>query len=88
MATKKATQKKTRPPREARTFNQIVGIPRDNVATPGYWFMLGGEGFTNRVTIAKQRTGEAAEWMVHVPRRDFERFIDWYNTGKWGKRHA
>jgi secreted protein with Ig-like and vWFA domain len=38
------------------------------------------------ITITKQRAGENAEAMLTLKRHDFERVVDWYNTGKWRRR--
>jgi len=78
--------KKVLTPREARTWKQIEALPRDNVDTVNCWMLLGGSGDCGEVTIARQRTGEAAQGIVKLPRREFERMIDWYNTGKWKRR--
>jgi hypothetical protein len=85
---KKSTKKaaRTLTPREARTFAQIERLPRGNVEAPGFWVLLGGSGNPLEITITKQRAGEKAEAMLTLKRHDFERVVDWYNTGKWRRR--
>lgn len=69
-------------PREAKTFDDICSLPRDNVSTDEHWIIINGE---NDVCISTQRNGEPRTESVHLPRETFEAFIDWYNTGKWKK---
>ena len=76
---KKRAAKKVRTPREAVTFNQICEIPRDNMGTKDFWFMVDG----GAVIIAKQTSGSDLEAKISIPRKDFNRFIDWYNTGTY-----
>lgn len=65
-------------PRTANTNNKICSMKRDNVSTKNYW-MLTGE---KHITIAKQKSGEQNEWMVEIPKKDFNRIIKFYETGK------
>lgn len=69
-------------PREARTFKQICDLPSSSVDTPSHWILLGSRG----ITICEQRLGGAGQRQVILPRRTFEKFIDWYNTGKTSAR--
>lgn len=77
MRTKATRKKRHRTPREARTFDQICELPRDNWSKGNYWFMLG----PGEVTIAEQKTGEMARWMATMPRSVFEAFVRAYETG-------
>lgn len=81
---KKFQKKQIQTPRNARSEREILQLKRDNLHTTGYWFILDVE----TVAIAKQKTGEPADWMHSIPRSTFEKFIDWYNTGvcKGGRR--
>lgn len=65
-------------PIEARKFNQICTLPRDNLDAGGFWIQL-DEGV---VTIAKQKPGEPCENSMDIPRSAFDRLARWYVTGK------
>lgn len=74
-----AKTKTPRTPREARTMNQICAIPRDNIDRGDYWMMLGA----GEVTLAKQQVGGPPDARLDIPRRVFDAFVDWYQTGQW-----
>jgi hypothetical protein len=65
-------------PKKANTFKQICKLKRDNVSTRKSWMLLheGGVTITNQVT-GKESTGE-----VKLTKKEFERFIKFYETGK------
>ena len=71
------TKKKPRTPRQATTHDQICDLPRDNWVVGDYWMML-QEG---EVTLAHQKNGEPAQFMVNIPRRVWHAFIRAYETG-------
>jgi hypothetical protein len=71
-------------PREAKTFDELCKLPRDNVDTDAHWLMAD----VDTVTIAAQRNSEECTAKVKLPRATFEAFIDWYNTGKWKARRS
>lgn len=54
-------------------------IPRDNVSARGWWMLTDGY----RVTIARQKVGEAPTQKITVPRHIFDAFADWYQAGVW-----
>jgi hypothetical protein len=66
-------------PRDATNNNVIAKIPRDNVATHEHWMIIGH----STVTLAAQKDGQASKAEIEIPRRTFNAFIDWYNTGVW-----
>lgn len=68
-------------PREARTFGQTCDMPRDNVSWGEYWMLAD----VLDVTIAKQKRGERATASITIPKATLSRFVDWYNTGVWGR---
>lgn len=63
-------------PRKARTFNQICSLNRDNLSSKHGWIVVDDEG---SVTIAEQANGCEAKGIVRLPRREFNRLVDWYN---------
>ncbi len=64
-------------PRDARSHSQVAKIPRDNVTYAGTWALLNGDG-KSTITITRQRRGENATESISIPRRDFDRIVDWY----------
>lgn len=65
-------------PRQATTNKRICALPFDNVSHPDFWMAVDERD----VSIFKQRSGEVATGRVTIPRRVFDLFVDWYNTGK------
>ena len=70
---------KTQVPREAKTLAGIIRMDRDCVETERYWMSV-DEG---DVCLYEQQYGLPATAKMHIPRKTFEAFIDWYNTGVW-----
>lgn len=62
-------------PRDATTERAHLRLQTDNWETKNFWILLNAQG---GVTLAKQRNGENAEWIVQVPFRDFNALVDWY----------
>lgn len=77
-AKKKAAKPVAPTPREANTNAKVCAMPRDNWSARDFWIMVD----ETEVTIAKQRNGEPAEWSHSIPKHVFNRFVDFYNTGK------
>jgi hypothetical protein len=48
----------------------------DNFNTKDFWILLND----GHVTIANQKNGETAKYMVQIKRKDFDRMIKWYTT--------
>jgi hypothetical protein len=65
-------------PRDARTGNQICELERDNIECKTHWFMISAK----EVRIVAQKTGESATAKIVIPRRFFNRMVDWYNGAK------
>jgi len=65
-------------PKEAKTFKQICKLPRDNISYGDYWTIIDEK----EITIVKQTVGEEPKEKICIPRFIFERFANWYNTGK------
>lgn len=42
----------------------------------------------DRIVLCEQPVGESPTGKVAIPRRTFEAFIDWYNSGEWPPRRA
>jgi len=65
-------------PMEAKTFNDICSLKRDNLTAGGYWIILNELG----ITICKQNPGEEPTQEITIPRKSFNRMVKWYTTGK------
>lgn len=63
-------------PRNARTFKRLLALRQDNISTTTHWFLVNERS----VSIVAQRSGEHATESVELPRRVFDRFVDWYNA--------
>jgi hypothetical protein len=61
-------------PMNARTFDQVCSLNRDNTESGDFWMLAGGD----EVTISKQREGEACEQSITIDRRDFLKLVSWY----------
>lgn len=68
-------------PRDARTLKQTCALQRDNYDTKNFWLLLNGGTISSpSVTICRQTAGEAPQQAIHIPRRVFDRLVDWYMT--------
>lgn len=65
-------------PKTANTFNKICQLKRDNVSTRKSWMLIDERG----ISICNQKIGETNTGKVRLTRKEFERFIKFYNTGK------
>ncbi len=65
-------------PRDAKTLKQICSLKSDGTWYGDYWTSLSERTFT----ITKQKLGEMPTEQITLPRFIFERFVNWYNTGK------
>ena len=66
-----------RPPCEARTFNQICQLPRDNDSYGNFWWII-NEGV---ITLCEQPSGGNPVQRIQMPRHVFEKAARWYLTG-------
>lgn len=65
-------------PIDAKTFKQICSLSADNHETRDYWILL-DEGV---ICLAKQRSGQDPTHEMRIPKRDFDKLVRWYMTGK------
>ena len=65
-------------PKTANTFNKICQLSRDNIHTTKSWLMVGEK----TVDICNQKSGEKSIGIVTISKKDFERFIKFYETGR------
>lgn len=68
-------------PKTANTFKKICKLKRDNVSTRNSWIMIGGDGDPNHITIQNQKVGHEGTGSVVLTKKEFERFIKFYETG-------
>ena len=59
------------------TFEQVCRMQRDNFAYGDYWFIV--DAGSGTVTLAQQKSGQAATASITMPRRAFSHFVDAYN---------
>ena len=65
-------------PIEANTFDEICKLPRDSLSLKEFWLQID----VGRVSLAQQRSGESCQAVISIPRKDFDRLVRWYMTGK------
>ncbi len=75
---KRRQRRRTVPPRAATSTDALCAMPRDNVSSGDYWVIVD----ESTISFCHQKTGEdPTEGPVQIPRRIFERFVRWYDTG-------
>lgn len=77
----RAKRKVTKAPIDARTFEDICAMPRDNVEAEDFWMITDGY----EVTIADQKSGAHPTQKISLPRDVFDAFVKWYVTGRFRK---
>jgi hypothetical protein len=65
-------------PKTANTLNKVCKLKRDNISTSKSWILISDDS----VSICNQITGEKSTGMVKLTKKEFERFIKFYETGK------
>ncbi len=76
--TDKAQREVKLTPKTANTFNKICKLDRDNLDSRNSWISINEK----TVTIFNQRMGESPTGEVTLTKKEFERFIKFYETGK------
>jgi len=66
-----------RTPQQAKTFEQICKLKRDNVESGDFW-MTFDEG---TVYLSEQPSGEKPKASIKIPRTVFNRFVRFWRTG-------
>jgi hypothetical protein len=61
-------------PAHAKTLDEVCSLRTDNFNIPSGWILTDGD----RVTIAKQKAGEASTESVSFSRKEFNRLVSWY----------
>lgn len=65
-------------PKTANTFNKVCKLERDNVSTKTSWISID----ESHVSIYNQKNGHKSTGNVRITKKEFERFIKFYETGK------
>jgi hypothetical protein len=65
-------------PKTANTFNRVCKLKRDNVSTRNSWLSVDG----THVSIYNQKNGESSTGNARLSKKEFERFIRFYETGE------
>ena len=68
------TKTKTLSPRQARTWDQLCSLRRDNSSWGDWWILTDGLN----VAIYQQKPGETSTQEISIPIGTFNRLIDWY----------
>jgi len=66
-------------PKTANTFNKICKLKRDNVSTRNSWMIM---ELPDRIIISNQKNGHERTGKITLTKKEFERFIRFYETGK------
>ena len=77
-------QKAPNSPRVAKTFNQLCQLQTDNINSKTSWLLV-DEGV---VYIHNQIKEHPSTGSVTLTRREFNRFVDWYNKNQKPRRRA
>lgn len=78
----KTRTRKRLTPRTASTINEICALRRDNVGTKHFWILVE----TGQVVIAEQTSGQPPKWSVSIPKRVFNKFVDFYGGAPQKRR--
>ena len=62
-------------PKQVKTFADICKLKRDNVSCGDAWIIFNG---VNELVISNQKTGEAPTGTVRLTKRQFQKFVDWW----------
>ncbi len=66
---------KTLSARNATTEKKLCSIGRDNIDTKNFWISVS----RRTVTLTEQTNGEKAKSQITIPKKDFNKFVDFYN---------
>lgn len=62
-------------PRETKTFKQLCSLKTDNTESKESWILVD----VGTVHIHNQKNGEHSTGEVTLSRKEFNKFVDWYN---------
>lgn len=63
-------------PKDCKTNKQVCSQKSDNFDVRGFWIIADEK----TVTICQQKRGEPAKDSVTIPKKKFDKLIDWYTT--------
>lgn len=69
------TTKQKKSPRQTKTLNDICNLRMDNINSKTSWLLI-DQGV---VYIHNQISGHDSTGKITLTRREFNRFVDWYN---------
>jgi hypothetical protein len=69
-------KKKKLSPRQARNEKQVCSLRSDHHDTDDFWILI--DPYSNEVFIHQQRSGEMSKQKLAIPKKDFNKLIDWY----------
>lgn len=71
---------KANSPKNANTLNKICKLKRDNISTRNSLILLKEKS----VIITNHKRGKSPTGSVELTRKEFEKFIQWYQTAQPG----
>lgn len=61
-------------PKSAKSMKQVCRLESDNFDADGFWILHG----INTISLAQQRLGEPCKESITIPKKEFDRMIEWY----------
>lgn len=68
-------------PRDVKGLDNICKLRSDNKTSGDFWILLDGRT-PNSVTLCAQKNGEASTSQISIPKRHFNKMVDWYMRGQ------
>ena len=64
-------------PKDAKTFAAVCKLKQDGIDCDDAWIQINGPDI-NEIVIANQKPGKKATGEVFLTRRQFQKFVDWW----------
>jgi hypothetical protein len=64
-------------PQTANTFDKVCRLKRDNISLKKFWAMA----TSGTIIIYKQLKGESPTAQIEIPKKTFEKIVDFYLKG-------
>lgn len=63
-------------PKDVKKFHDILKLKRDNISFGDAWIIFND---ANELAIVNQKDGASSTGEVKLTRRQFQKFVDWWN---------
>jgi hypothetical protein len=73
---KTRAKNKTLSPKDAKGEKQVCMLQTDHYETKDFWILI--DAWNNEVYIHQQKTGEKSKQDICIPKKDFNRLVEWY----------